>query len=85
MYFRDANVALIVFDVTNSRTLQCVDYWSQEIQKANAEDFIVVLIGNKCDLSIKRQISYAEGHKKAKDIGAYIYHETSCAIPNSVD
>jgi len=31
MYFRDANVALIIFDVTNKNTLEAVDYWSSEI------------------------------------------------------
>jgi GTPase SAR1 family protein len=54
MYFRDANVALIIFDVTNKRTLDCVDYWSSEIQKANADDYIVVLVGNKSDLTNRR-------------------------------
>lgn len=54
MYFRDANVALIVFDVTNKRTLESVDYWAQEVQKSNALDFIIVLVGNKCDLPHKR-------------------------------
>ena len=50
MYFRDANVAIIVFDVTNAKTLQCVEYWSQEVHKSNALDFIIVLVGNKSDL-----------------------------------
>lgn len=54
MYFRDANVALIVFDVTNKRTLSCVDYWSEEVHKSNAVDFIIVLVGNKSDLHLKR-------------------------------
>lgn len=61
MYFRDANVALIVYDVTNKRTLECVDYWSSEIHKANADDYIIVLVGNKSDLTNRRQVSYEEG------------------------
>lgn len=51
MYFRDANVAIIVFDVTNKKTLACVEYWAEEVKKANAEDFFIVLVGNKADLS----------------------------------
>lgn len=54
MYFRDANVALIVFDVTNRKTLECVQYWAEEVQKSNALDFIIVLVGNKSDLGVKR-------------------------------
>lgn len=31
MYFRDANVALVVFDVTNRRSFDSVDFWYDEI------------------------------------------------------
>ncbi len=79
MYFRDANVALIVFDVTNSKTLECVDYWAQEVHKSNAQDFIIVLIANKSDLTAKRQVSQTEGEAKAKQIGAQLYYETSAS------
>lgn len=54
MYFRDANIAIIVFDVTNKKTFECVDYWSSEVKQANAEDFFIVIVGNKADLESKR-------------------------------
>ena len=59
MYFRDAHAAIIVFDLTNPQSLKCVDYWAEEVLNANAaDDFIIVLVGNKCDLNNKRKISY---------------------------
>jgi GTPase SAR1 family protein len=54
MYFRDADIAIIVFDVTNKQTMECVDYWSREAYNANTGDFLVVLVGNKNDLTSKR-------------------------------
>ena len=54
MYFRDANVAMIVYDVTNKRTLECVEYWAAECKKSNADDFFMVLVGNKSDLKTRR-------------------------------
>jgi Ras-related protein Rab-6A len=84
MYFRDANVALIVFDVTNRKTLACVDYWADEVHKANADDFFIVLVGNKCDLQQKRQISVEEGNSKAKEIGALFYYETSASQNSTI-
>ena len=51
MYFRDANVAIIVFDVTSAKTLDCIDYWVEELQRSNAIDYITILVGNKSDLS----------------------------------
>lgn len=50
MYFRDANIALIVFDMTNRKTLESVRYWADEVFKSNALDFFIVLVGNKSDL-----------------------------------
>ena len=82
MYFRDAHIGLIVFDVTNKRSLESVEYWTNEIKGSEVEDSFVVLVGNKCDLVSKREVSYEEGTKKAKEIHAVFYYETS-AIDNS--
>ena len=84
MYFRDAHVAIIVFDLTNKNSLKCVDFWAQEVFKANADDFFIVLVGNKCDLKNKRQITIEEGDKKSKEIGAAFYYETSCIDNKSI-
>lgn len=81
MYFRDANIALIVFDVTNKKSLDCVEYWADEVKRSEVEDSFIVLVGNKSDLSPRRQVTTAEGNKKAKDIGAILYYETS-AVDN---
>lgn len=61
MYFRDANVAIIVFDLTNKKTMDCVDFWSDEVNKSNAVDYFTVLVGNKCDLKNHRQVNIEEG------------------------
>ena len=54
MYFRDANIALIVFDVTNRRSLESVDYWVDEVRSSEVEDSYLILVGNKSDLVEKR-------------------------------
>lgn len=51
---------------------------------ANAEDFFIVLVGNKADLTSQREITYEEGFTKSKEIGASIYYETSAADDNSI-
>lgn len=40
-------------------------------------DSFIVLVGNKSDLEFKRQVSKEEGSRKAKEIGALLYEETS--------
>jgi len=49
MYFRDARVAIIVFDLNNKKSFDYADFWGQEVRKSNAEDFFVVLVGHKSD------------------------------------
>ena len=84
MYFRDANVAIIVFDVTNRKSFENVDYWAQEVQVSNAEDFFIMLVGNKGDLEKQRQVTFDEGKEKADQIAAATYMETSAIQDKSI-
>ena len=54
MYYRNANAAIIVYDVTNERSLNSASRWLNELQTV-APDIFIVLVGNKCDL--EKQIS----------------------------
>ena len=59
MYYRDAVAAIICYDLTNERSFQSVNYWTDEMQqKNNMDKFIIALAGNKCDVDKKNwQIS----------------------------
>ncbi|EKX36796.1 hypothetical protein GUITHDRAFT_175417 [Guillardia theta CCMP2712] len=54
VYYRDANAAVVVFDVTRNITLQSVKIWKQDIDsKLSLPDgrrIPAVLLANKCDL-----------------------------------
>lgn len=74
-YYRDAKVALIVFDLTNPATLNSVTEWHQRLTDANRESVVCVLVGNKSDLP-NRQVSQEQGEAVASEIKA-LYRETS--------
>lgn len=74
-YYRDAKVALIVFDLTNPVTLNSVTEWHQRLTDANRESVVCVLVGNKSDLP-NRQVSQDQGEAVANEIKA-LYRETS--------
>jgi small GTP-binding protein len=74
-YYRDAKIALIVFDLSNPVTLNAVKDWHARLLDANQGPVVVVLIGNKSDLP-NRQVSHEEGEAVATEIKA-IYRETS--------
>jgi len=49
MYYRGANVAIVVYDVTNKDSLIKAKFWITEL-KNNVDNIFIVLVGNKCDL-----------------------------------
>tara|TARA_B110000285_G_C14773401_1_gene445070 strand:- start:187 stop:372 length:186 start_codon:yes stop_codon:yes gene_type:complete len=53
MYYRDADAALICYDVANEQTFKSVFYWIGEMEKNCNNDrsnFVLAMAGNKCDL-----------------------------------
>lgn len=54
MYYRGASVAFIVYDITNPDTLNNAKYWINQIKNKGERNCIIVLLGNKIDLSERR-------------------------------
>jgi GTPase SAR1 family protein len=48
-------------DICERDSFQNVIGWREEILRYCSNETIVILVGNKCDLSADRKISYAEG------------------------
>lgn len=76
MYYRNANAALLVFDVTNHQSFEEVKFWVLELQKNVQEPMFLLLVGNKIDLEEQRVVSMEEAIMYAQSIGAK-YLETS--------
>lgn len=76
MYYRNANAALLVFDVTNYTTFSEVKSWILELQKNVQEPMFLLLVGNKIDLDEDRAVSREEAIVYAQSIGAQ-FLETS--------
>ncbi|KAI9341659.1 ras family-domain-containing protein [Obelidium mucronatum] len=75
-YIRDSSVAVVVFDITNRTSFQNTNKWIDDVRAERGNDVIIVLVGNKTDLSDKRQVSTEEGEKKAKEANV-LFIETS--------
>ena len=59
-YYRGAHGIIIVYDVTNRDSFDNVRQWMTEIERFATENVNKLLIGNKCDLEEKREVSYEE-------------------------
>ena len=49
LYYRDANAAFIVYDVTSEKSLESCEYWVNELS-SREENCIMCLVGNKIDI-----------------------------------
>lgn len=76
MYYRNANAAMLVFDLTQYNSFTAIKNWVKELQQNVEETMVLAVIGNKSDLMHQRQIDGEEGQKYATSIGA-TYHEIS--------
>ena len=59
-YYRGANGALLVYDITKPHTYENVEHWLEELRTHAKNDIVVMLIGNKSDLEHLRIVSTDE-------------------------
>merc|ERR1719430_433330 len=75
-YIRDSTVAVVVYDITNTNSFHQTSKWIDDVRTERGSDVIIMLVGNKTDLSEKRQVSTDEGERKAKELNV-MFIETS--------
>ena len=84
IFMRNAKIVLLVYDITNKNTFECLDKFYKQICNINDKDNIIIgVVGNKNDLYEERVIEEKEGEQYTKDINASFY-ETSTFDYNSI-
>ncbi|KCZ75885.1 hypothetical protein H311_03127 [Anncaliia algerae PRA109] len=83
MYYRGAQAALIVFDVSNAKSFLRAKAWIQELATEKPQNFIKVLIGNKVDLE-NREINYEEANEFAQQ-NKIKYYEASAKAGENIE
>ena len=73
---KSADGIILMFDLTKQKTYDEITNWMSNIKDIKGEEFPMILIGNKCDLDEKREISNEEGNELAKKYNIK-YFETS--------
>lgn len=85
MFYRNADAALIMYDVTSAVSLQkAKDFWIERVQHFTPDHTLMALVGHKCDLEGLRQVSTVQGHELADREGLEFF-ETSAKIDLSVN
>jgi Ras-related protein Rab-5C len=85
MYYRGAQAALVVYDITNNDSLRRAKMWVKELRQVNANEMVIGLAGNKADLATgtKRQVDIREVTEYAEE-NSLIFMETSAKRGDNV-
>jgi len=83
-YFKSANGFIFVYDIANRSTFDNLNQWFDIVSLHNKNSICNFVVGNKCDLDNRRQISIEEGRDFAFS-KKFNFMETSAKSAKNVD
>uniref|UniRef100_A0A674PGQ0 small monomeric GTPase n=1 Tax=Takifugu rubripes TaxID=31033 RepID=A0A674PGQ0_TAKRU len=75
-YYRGAMGIMLVYDTSNEKSFENIKNWIRNIEEHASSDVEKMILGNKCDMTDRRQVSKDRGEKLAIDYGVK-FMETS--------
>ncbi|XP_025246186.1 ras-related protein Rab-8B isoform X3 [Theropithecus gelada] len=75
---------MLVYDITNEKSFDNIKNWIRNIEEHASSDVERMILGNKCDMNDKRQVSKERGEKLAIDYGIK-FLETSAKSSANVE
>jgi Ras-related protein Rab-21 len=84
IYYRDADGALLVYDITDQSSFEKVRTWIKELRKIVGSNIHIIIAGNKCDLEKHRSVNALEAQKFADSVGA-VHVLTSAKTDKNLD
>jgi len=70
IYYRDAEGAVLVYDITIRETIDKVHKWIKELREHAGDEITIVIVGNKCDRDNERKVPEEEALKFSVDYNA---------------
>ncbi|KAM3135944.1 hypothetical protein pb186bvf_011934 [Paramecium bursaria] len=83
-YYRGSIGGILVFDFTRRATFNNIKKWLQEIKTYSCDQIELVLVGNKCDLETKREVTVQEVQEYANQ-EKLDFFETSAKTGKNVE
>ncbi|KAM7381580.1 hypothetical protein PAMA_012425 [Pampus argenteus] len=84
MYYRGAQAAIVVYDITNTDTFARAKNWVKELQRQASPNIVIALAGNKADIANKRAVELQEAQTYADD-NSLLFMETSAKTSMNVN
>lgn len=73
MYYRNANAAVVVYDITQEASLERAKSWIKELQRQANQDLVIALAGNKLDLESERKVAKETAQAYATEEGLLFF------------
>ena len=71
MFYKDANAAILVYDITRKRSFEELqNYWFEQIKESAPQNIMLVVDANKCDLIQEEEVDEGVARDYSKGIGA---------------
>jgi len=83
MYYRGAQAAIVVYDITTRHSFEKAQEWVRELQNQGDPNVVVTFIGNKCDLENLRKVNADEARTYCDEHGLF-FMETSAKMATNV-
>jgi len=82
-YIRDSSAAIVVYDISSTNSFEQTDRWIEDVRAERGPEVVIMLVGNKTDLTEKRRISTEMGDRKARELDV-MFLETSAKSGHNV-
>ncbi|KAI3987183.1 hypothetical protein MKX01_031667 [Papaver californicum] len=84
IYYRDADAALLVYDIMDNDSFVRVRNWVKELQQMASKSIIMAIAANKSDLVRAKKFNLEEAESYATSIGAKLFM-TSAKVGTGID
>ena len=71
-YLKHSNGIILIYDITYLNSFKLIKTLNKELNENGLSNLKKVLVGNKCDLEDKREVTTEEGKKLANELGINI-------------
>ena len=83
-YYRGAQGVIVVYDVSDEQSFQHVETWLEDVEQYSTSPVARIVIGNKCDLDSKRQVSKLRAKEFCR-LNNVVFLETSAKTAENVE
>lgn len=73
-YYHSAHGVMVVYDITDRRSFENLkNYWLNEVRMHAPQNAVLMLVGNKCDLTEQRKVDFATAEKLASEMNVSLF------------